>query len=82
VAEAVYFEAYPEALADRLAASAHSNEMIVSAIRVDLKWFWKKKNVRALIAGRPLSRGVATISVHRLLFSKCSFVTLARRART
>jgi hypothetical protein len=44
-AEAVYFQAHPEALADRLAASARINETIASAINVDPKWFWK--NVRA-----------------------------------
>ena len=43
-AEAVYFQAHPEALADRLAASARINEMIASAINVDPEWFWK--NVR------------------------------------
>jgi len=31
-AEAVYFKAHPEALADRLAASARVNELIASAI--------------------------------------------------
>src|SRR6266404_2388668 len=46
-AEAVYFEAHPEAMADRLAASARVNELIASAINADPKWFWK--NVRALI---------------------------------
>jgi hypothetical protein len=46
-AEAVYFQAHPEALADRLAASARINEMIASAINVDPKWFWK--NVRTLM---------------------------------
>jgi hypothetical protein len=40
-AEAAYFQAHPETLADRLAASAHTNEMIASAIRIDPKWFWK-----------------------------------------
>src|SRR5258707_8833625 len=47
-AEAVYFEAHPEALADRLAASARVNELIASAIQADPKWFWK--NVRARYA--------------------------------
>src|SRR5258708_22167124 len=36
-ADAVYFEAHPEAMADRLAASARINEMIASAIRIDPK---------------------------------------------
>jgi hypothetical protein len=47
-AEAAYFQARPEALADRLEASAHVNGMIASAIQVDPKWFWK--NVRAQYA--------------------------------
>jgi hypothetical protein len=47
-AEAVYFQAHPEALADRLAASAQVNGMIASAIQVDPRWFWK--NVRARYA--------------------------------
>jgi hypothetical protein len=49
-AEAVYFKARPEALADRLEASAQVNGMIASAIQVDPKWFWK--NVRAAIDAR------------------------------
>jgi hypothetical protein len=49
-AEAVYFQAHPEALADRLAASAQVNGMIASAIQVDPKWFWK--NVRAQYAAQ------------------------------
>jgi hypothetical protein len=44
-AEAVYCQAHPEALAERLAASARINELIASAIQADPKWFWK--NVRA-----------------------------------
>jgi hypothetical protein len=40
-AEAVYFEAHPEAAADRLAASARVNELIASAINIDPVWFWK-----------------------------------------
>jgi hypothetical protein len=37
-AEAVYFQAHPEALlADRLAASATTNEMIASAIVLDTR---------------------------------------------
>jgi hypothetical protein len=40
-AEAVYFQGHPEALADRLAASARINELIASAINVDPQWFWK-----------------------------------------
>jgi hypothetical protein len=44
-AEAAYFQAHPEALANRLEASAHVNSMIASAINVDPRWFWK--NVRA-----------------------------------
>jgi len=44
-AEAVYCQTHPEALADRLAASARVNELIASAIQADPKWFWK--NVRA-----------------------------------
>jgi hypothetical protein len=40
-AEAVYFQAHPEAKADRLAASALVNELIASAINVDPHWFWK-----------------------------------------
>jgi hypothetical protein len=47
-AEAVYFEAHPEAAAERLAASARVNEMIASAIQVDPLWFWK--NLRARYA--------------------------------
>jgi hypothetical protein len=47
-AEAVYFKAHPEAMADRLAASARVNELIASAIQTDPKWFWK--NVRARYA--------------------------------
>jgi hypothetical protein len=47
-AEAVYFEAHPEAMADRLEASARVNEMIASAIQAGPKWFWK--NVRARYA--------------------------------
>jgi hypothetical protein len=45
-AEDVYFEAHPEALADRLAVSGRTNEMIASAINVDPQWFWK--NVRLI----------------------------------
>jgi hypothetical protein len=45
-AESVYFEAHPEALADRLAASARINELIVSAINVDAKWYWKNVPAR------------------------------------
>src|SRR5260370_42094414 len=33
-AEAAYFQAYPETLADRLAASAHPNEILASALRL------------------------------------------------
>src|SRR5260221_12297466 len=40
-AEAVYFEAHPEAAADRLAASARVNELIAPAINIDPVWFWK-----------------------------------------
>jgi hypothetical protein len=47
-AEAVYLEAHPEALANRLAASARVNEMIASAIQVAPVWFWK--NLRARYA--------------------------------
>jgi hypothetical protein len=36
-AEAVYFEAHPEATADRLTASARVNELIASAIQTDPK---------------------------------------------
>jgi hypothetical protein len=49
-AEAAYFQALPEALADRLEASAHVNGMIASAVQVDPKWFWK--NVCAAIDAR------------------------------
>jgi hypothetical protein len=49
-AEAVYLEAHPESLANRLAASARVNELIASAIQADPKWFWK--NVRAAIDAR------------------------------
>jgi hypothetical protein len=49
-AEAVYFKAHPEAMADWLAASARVNELIASAIQADPKWFWK--NVRAAIDAR------------------------------
>src|SRR5258708_2570581 len=49
-AEAVYFEAHPEAMADRLAASARINELIASATQADPKWFWK--NVRSLMEAR------------------------------
>jgi hypothetical protein len=52
-AEAVYYQARPEAMSDPLAASARINEMIASAIRVDPEWFWK--NVRALIESGQLS---------------------------
>lgn len=45
-AEAVYFKAHPEVVADRLTASARVNEMIASAIQVDPKWFWKNVRVR------------------------------------
>jgi len=48
-AEAVYFNAHPEAAADSLAASARINEMIASAIQADPQWFWK--NVRNLRIG-------------------------------
>jgi hypothetical protein len=48
--EAVHFEAHPEAVGDRLAASARSNEMIASAIQIDPLWFWK--NVRARYAAQ------------------------------
>jgi lambda repressor-like predicted transcriptional regulator len=44
-AEAVYFQAHPDALANRLAASARVNGLIASAINVHPKWFWR--NVRA-----------------------------------
>jgi len=44
-AEAVYFQARPGAVGDRLAASARINELIASAIQADPGWFWK--NVRA-----------------------------------
>jgi hypothetical protein len=47
-AEAVYLEAHPESLANRLAASARVNELIASAIQVDRVWFWK--NLRARYA--------------------------------
>jgi carboxymethylenebutenolidase len=40
-ADAVYFAAHPEAVADRLAASARVNEMIASAIQIDPQRFWK-----------------------------------------
>jgi hypothetical protein len=40
-AEAVYFQAHSETLADRLAASRRINELIASAINVDPQWFWK-----------------------------------------
>jgi hypothetical protein len=40
-AKAVYFQARPEATADRLEASARINEMIASAIQADARWFWK-----------------------------------------
>jgi hypothetical protein len=40
-AEAVYFKAHPEAMADRLAASARVNELITSAINVNPLWFWQ-----------------------------------------
>jgi hypothetical protein len=40
-AEAVYFEAHPEAMADRLAASARVSEMVAAAFNVHLKWLWK-----------------------------------------
>jgi hypothetical protein len=43
-AEAVYFKAHPEAVTERLAASARVNELIASAIHADPKWFWR--NVR------------------------------------
>jgi hypothetical protein len=45
-AEAVYFKAHPEAMADRLAASARVNELIASAINVDAKWYWMNVPVR------------------------------------
>ena len=37
-AEAIYFNAHPEAAADSLAASARINEMIASAIQADPQW--------------------------------------------
>jgi hypothetical protein len=40
-AQAIYFRAKPEAMADRLEASARINEMIASAIQTDARWFWK-----------------------------------------
>jgi hypothetical protein len=40
-AKAVYFRARPEAMANRLEASARINEMIASAIQADARWFWK-----------------------------------------
>ena len=40
-AKAVYFWARPEAVADRLEASARINEMIASAIQANARWFWK-----------------------------------------
>jgi hypothetical protein len=46
-AEAVYFQARPEALADRLEASAQVNGMIASAIQVDPRWFWKNVHARS-----------------------------------
>ena len=45
-------QAHPEALANRLQASARVNEMIASAIHVDPKWFWR--NVRSLMQARGL----------------------------
>jgi hypothetical protein len=45
-AQAIYFRVRPEALADRLEASARVNEMIASAIQADPQWFWK--NLSAL----------------------------------
>jgi hypothetical protein len=46
-AEAVYFQALPEELTDRLGASARIDAMIASAINFDACWFWK--NMRTLI---------------------------------
>jgi hypothetical protein len=40
-AEAAYFQAHPEAVEDRLTASARINELIASAINVDPRWFWQ-----------------------------------------
>jgi hypothetical protein len=48
-AEMIYFNAHPEAAADKLAASARINEMIASAIQIDPQWFWK--NLRNLRIG-------------------------------
>jgi hypothetical protein len=45
---AVYFKAHPEAVTDRLAASARVNALIASPIQADPNWFWK--NVRAPIS--------------------------------
>jgi hypothetical protein len=45
-AEALYFEAHPKAVADRLAASARVNELIASAIQTNPKWFWKNMRAR------------------------------------
>jgi hypothetical protein len=52
-AEAVYFQAHPDALAARLEASAHINEMIASAINVDPKWFWKNVRMHQVISTQP-----------------------------
>ncbi len=49
-AEAVYFQAHPQVMADRLEASTRVNEMIASAIQIDAQWFWK--NVRDLGMGQ------------------------------
>jgi hypothetical protein len=47
LADAVYFQAHPEELGDRLEASARIDAMITSAINSDPRWFWK--NMCALI---------------------------------
>jgi hypothetical protein len=52
-AEAVYFQPQPEALAERLAASARINEMIASAINVDPKWFWKNVRMHQVSSTQP-----------------------------
>jgi hypothetical protein len=46
-AQAIYFRAKPEAMADRLEASARINEMIASAIQADARWFWKNLRRRS-----------------------------------
>jgi hypothetical protein len=43
----LFFQAHPEALADKLAASARVNGLIASAVSVDPQSFWK--NVRAAL---------------------------------